>query len=196
LVSPSGEFVRQDSLALDKNNHPHICFKSKSRELGYLNVIYAYWNGKKWTLQKVSGEGHEGNCSIQLDSSDQPHLSFGRTVRSDFYIYYAIRQSNNWVLEIVDFTPESFGWLKLNLDSSDQPHVVYTKTDDTNHVFYAHKTKKGWSTKKIYTSKESVFSPQIVVDQTKQIHVSFNKSTTGIYYLKGPLTTTPQSTTD
>ena len=82
-----------------------------------------------WCTEIVDGEGVVGEyTSLELDSSDNPHISYFD--RTNFDLKYAYRDGSSWQIGIADSFGNVGNHNSLALDSSGHPHISYF--DDTN----------------------------------------------------------------
>jgi hypothetical protein len=105
------------SLALDKNDNPHIVYSATEYE-GPL--MYATWTGNNWTIQTVDIGGIQ-YASIALDSLGIPHVAY---VGLDG-LRYASWTGSNWSIQTVGGTSRTSCDLSLTLDSNNNPAIAY-----------------------------------------------------------------------
>jgi hypothetical protein len=108
------------------------------------------------------------DTSIDLDSSDRPHISYYDYGNYD--LKYARWIGTYWSIETVDATGDVGSDTSLALDSNDQPHISYY--DGTNKVLkYAWWTGTAWSIK---TVDPDGWSASLALDSNDQPHISYN----------------------
>lgn len=137
-VSAPGEGRGFNSLALDKNDHPHIgYYTGMSTASTYLK--YASNEGTGWVSEIVDMAGDVGiYASLALDSDDNPRIAYGDAGLGN--IKYASYDSGTWNIETVDSSRNADGFTSLALDNFDQPHISYMETigGSTHYLKYAH----------------------------------------------------------
>ncbi|MBU0497565.1 MAG: PKD domain-containing protein, partial [Candidatus Thermoplasmatota archaeon] len=109
-----------DSLALDSNSQPHICYHD------WVNRVlkYAKWTGSSWSVEIVDSSGLAGMYpSIALDTNDKPHISHYEGDNND--LRYSWWDGSSWHNENVDTTGAVGHFSSLSLDSYNQPHISY-----------------------------------------------------------------------
>jgi hypothetical protein len=156
-VDSEGYVGMYASLALDSADRPCIAYNAYYPEQYYLTeLIYARWTGDSWQMEAVEshydGEAAGEYCSLALDESDNPHISYyyctwptrsepaadgwdgdSRNGRnrpdppfSRGWLKYARWDGDSWQIEIVDDEDYDVGqWTSLVLDSSGHPHISY-----------------------------------------------------------------------
>jgi hypothetical protein len=76
----------QVSLALDRNDRPHIGYYDGAND----DLKYAYLTSSGWQVDLVDGEGDVGAYpSIALDRFGLPHISYRDNTQKDKYLKYA-----------------------------------------------------------------------------------------------------------
>lgn len=121
---------------------PSLRFGSDGKlRLAYYDAdIQAYRFGVRsggvWTLETVAPTiYHSGKipwewCSLVLDSSDKPRISFWDQDADT--LKYAYKSGASWIRITVDGNPAQVGFPNsIELDSSGNPHIIYS--DYTNH---------------------------------------------------------------
>jgi len=139
--------ARTKSLALDSNGYPHISYFVAGSD-NYLK--YATYNGTDWSTEIVDapvGDGFVGDSnSLELDSSNRPHIAYSYSLNSDpnSYVKYARLTGSTWGKETVDSSTIQLGYISLSLDSSNGPHISYTSSGEFS-LHYARWTGSVWS---------------------------------------------------
>jgi hypothetical protein len=115
-----------DSLAVDSKGRPHISYNSP-----YLTGLhYASWDGKNWDKIIIDPERTNHYTSIQLDSHDQPRISYYREEypdqRNALYLKYAYFDGKAWYIQTVDRRFGTGKWNSLALDRTDRPYIAYS----------------------------------------------------------------------
>ncbi|MEW6042107.1 MAG: hypothetical protein AB1633_11360, partial [Elusimicrobiota bacterium] len=71
-VDSTGSTGITPSLALDKNNFPHIAYEEKAPTS---RLKYAKWTGSIWEIQQME-QSVTGDASIAVDSNNSPHIAY------------------------------------------------------------------------------------------------------------------------
>lgn len=127
--------------------------------------------GATWTREQIyyapdGGPDNQTQVSLQLDSSDSPHVLLILIDGPGYAVGYARRDGATWQISVLD-TSARADFLGLDLDSSDSPHVVYATYD--GHVRYAHLSGSQWLTETVAIGQY----PTLVVDSGDVPHVGF-----------------------
>lgn len=124
------------SLALDRNDNPHVSYQGSS------TVRYARWTGISWEIQDaVQGYGFGEHTSIALDKNDRPHITYSYLYGG---LYYTRWTGSSWYSEVVDTSGDRSGWFNsLALDSHGSPHISYYNQTHQS-LNYARLTENGW----------------------------------------------------
>jgi len=104
-----------NSLALDSDNLPHICYSTDS-------IKYAKWDGDDWNIETIEPRTSLG-YSLALDSDDFAHISY-----CDYHseeLIYAKWTGLTWNISTIDSEGEIAGYTSLAVDSYDNPHICY-----------------------------------------------------------------------
>ncbi|WP_317136673.1 PKD domain-containing protein [Methanochimaera problematica] len=126
----SGQF---SSLSINPaTKMPSIVYSYSLYGINKIKLIYAEFDGEKWSEKSVkNSEGYGFFCSLDLNSSGNPSISYTRSF--DKSLYYAFRAGGVWTNQIVDGSRniDIPGYTSLDFDSSDCPHISYYNT--TSH---------------------------------------------------------------
>jgi len=123
-VDGDGPFRTFTSIALDSLDHPHIAYAYNNK--GVIYQKYARWDGSEWQIERVEGGGSSlvgGYCSIALDSTDQPYISYYKQL--DTVLKCAHNDGSDWIPEVVDPDSGSGRYTSIEIDSLDQPRISY-----------------------------------------------------------------------
>ena len=115
------------SLALDKQNYPHISYY----DLEFDRLKYAYKDAFGWHIEYLDTNGAGKYTSIALDRQDRPHISY--FVEYIDRIKYARWLGASWEPYIVDnINPDILTgtYTSLALDKNDNPHISYYHFDE------------------------------------------------------------------
>jgi PKD repeat protein len=114
-VDSNGDVGPYSSLALDKNNYPHISYYNQSGH----NLKYAKWTGSSWSIETVDSNGDVGYyTSIALDKNNYPHISYYDTINYD--LKYAMFNPNEPPIANFTFTVDELS-VTFNASSSYDP---------------------------------------------------------------------------
>ncbi len=155
-----------NSLAIDRNNFPHISYKENRALFG--NLKYARWYDGSWHIEVVDHSHGVGNYnSLALDSHDHPHVSYYDETNGD--LKYAGWDGSSWQIHLVD-SEGDVGWeTSLALDSNNYPHISYY--DKTNNAIkYAYWNGSGWQRE---TIANGGVDPSLALDSNNYPHISY-----------------------
>ncbi len=112
-------------LALDSGGNPHICYPD------WLDIKYAFWNGKRWINQEISPGGtKEYTCSLAISSEGTPYVSWYQTHDDNrgnyFHLRTAVLQDGAWLARTLDFDGEAGKWNSTVVDLQGRPFVSYS----------------------------------------------------------------------
>jgi len=165
-----------NSLVLDSEENPHICYYAV--QYGYCYLKYTTFIGTTWNIIDIDygDPGFAFYNSIYIDSQDNPHIAY----TSDYYtgqIKYAKYDGYNWEKETVDDTPNSTGGrVDFTLDSKDYPHLAYNDIFDENNSIlrYARWNGYEWEKEIVDDSAHDVGAyVSLVLDSFDNPHISY-----------------------
>lgn len=160
-------YWRYPSLALDRNNQPHLSYYNAYDD-GELK--YAAWNGSAWIAQTVDSGLQDssawwsgGVSSLQLDANDAPHIVYYDAANKD--LKYAYRNGSMWVKQTVDSSGDVGTYNSLALDTQNHPHISYRfgPWPDTG-VRYAYWTGSTWVTQTVALGGNNVETSIVLGD--------------------------------
>jgi len=110
------------SIAIDKNNRPHIAYHGYSYLHYKSSVFYIYFDGFSWKKELIDVVVSEGLVSIVLNSNDYPCIAY----KNYDGIKYAHWDGSKWIKEYACQKGAGLGQrqLSLALDSNDYPHIT------------------------------------------------------------------------
>jgi methionine-rich copper-binding protein CopC len=162
------------SIALDKNNTPHISYSDGFK------LLYAVKIGSVWSIQTVDSAGTyigEYN-SLALDSSGNPHISYYNETNGGLTGYdlkYAYYSGGAWHKSTVDSTGDVGGFNSIALDSSNNPHISYY--DATNKKLkYASYTGSYWITQTADSGNVGEYT-SLKLDSSNNPHITYYDGT-------------------
>ena len=123
-VDGDGPFRTFTSITLDSIGHPHIAYAYNNK--GVIYQKYAHWDGAEWRIERVDGGVSSlvgGHCSIALDSTDQPYISYYNQL--DAVLKCAHKEGLDWTSEVADPDSGSGRYTSIEIDSLDLPHISY-----------------------------------------------------------------------
>ncbi len=147
------------SLALDRQNRPHIAFKDYDDGL----IKYAWQNGDNWEIEIPDNPDDPAvwfhYASLAIDSSDNVHLAYCDAYNR--HLKYAYRTDNNWTIETVDTAGCGQPFLALNSDNL--PLIIYKSS-------FARLIGGEWNIERI---GYEIAWPTLDVDAQDGIHIVF-----------------------
>lgn len=124
-----------DSIAVDSSNSPHISYKAghpKDPYLWYANRDNSGWhNSSIVSTGAHTGAYYWGHTSIDVDSFDNPHISYCALAALEPVLNYITADNSGWNEPVAVDSMGIHSCLKL--DSFDNPHIAY---DASRHAAY------------------------------------------------------------
>ncbi len=125
------------SIALDSDDYPHISYvwykeiQEPPDPIDANSLKYAHWDGSSWQIEFVDESQGDNDLvgwwnSIVIDSSDYPHISFGRNSPENQDLRYARWDGGVWQIELVKAGINLKG-TSIKLDNSDNPRIAYVR---------------------------------------------------------------------
>ena len=122
VLDQDGTYV---SLAVDKDNHPHIAYNSK-RENG---LHYSYWDGNKWHKQIIDPGHIDYLLCIRVDDEGHPKISYylyhQPTGEYSLHLKYAYSDGKQWYIQTVDPRDHTGKMNSIALDDKGNPYIAY-----------------------------------------------------------------------
>jgi hypothetical protein len=115
------------SLAIDKNNIPHVTCARDSIGTNY-QIKYAKWNGTLWETTVIDSGGNLHDPKLVVDSSLYVHLIYSCWPPSGSdQLKYARWNGVQWEIQVVDTGGISSRQYGITIDKNQTPIVVYTQ---------------------------------------------------------------------
>jgi hypothetical protein len=111
------------------------------------------------------------DCSLVLDSSDNPHVAF--CDYNSTVVKYAWWNGSSWMYQNVT-SASHIASVSLALDSKDNPYISYTKTIDENghtSLFFAKPSGSSWDSEMV--DSYNGWFPSIAIDSKDDPHISY-----------------------
>ncbi|GEM_PF-6708758 len=168
------------SMALDKNDYPHIAYLDTDTR----QIKLANWNGKEWIIEaplrlvrKVPDKGFR--LSLAINSNGVPCIAyFGPQHHS---MNYMEKRDGKWIVEILDRGSSGHNvgeFCSLALDSRDTPHMSYY---DVGKQCLKYATKKGkWHSSIVDRDPGVGIYSNIAVDSNDRPHIAYYDPKGGI----------------
>jgi parallel beta-helix repeat protein len=153
-------------IVLDSNNRPHISYLNLSYPY---EVKYAWYDGNEWFNETV--DSGFAPISIDLDSSDIPHMSYFDIDNYD--LKYAHRAGGTWTILTVDQQGDVGRSSSLVLDALDYPHISYV--DSSNRKLkYAQWNGSSWKIDTIIdVNSHPIGRTSLKIDSRGTPHICF-----------------------
>jgi hypothetical protein len=174
-VDSESRVDRDTSLALDDFGYPHISYYEGVYMPGgnaEENLKYARWDGDAWQIETVdSNLAVCVYCSLALDSSGYPHISYyDHTPNYD--LKYARWDGDTWRIETVDSEGYVGKFTSLALDSSNYPHISYFDQSDTA-LKYARWDGSSWCIETVDWLGAVGMYTSLALDDSGRPHISY-----------------------
>jgi len=165
-VDTIGPYDGYTSIAIDSKNCLHISFACLKYESTLGGVKYAHYDGIKWDIVTIDSGGYCSKTSIDLDSDDNPHISYLGGY-PNHKLEYAYFNGSSWSIETIH--SEGGRYPSIVLDSNNRPHVSYY--DDTSaSLKYSYRNNNSWLTT-VVSSKGIPAS--MAIDTKDRPHIMF-----------------------
>ena len=166
-VTSRSPFFSQ-SIATDSLGIPHIAYDSLRS--GYPLGFYAVLDDSIW--QKEVFDSNAIYYSIDLDSQNQPHISY-------FYmldLWYAKKISSVWYCEEVDHTNYPSWWIiSICIGPDDLPGIAYTDPH-TGQLKYAYSDGGFWNIDTVEPSGSIGYQKSLDIDSLGQPYFIYARS--------------------
>jgi hypothetical protein len=150
------------ALVVDDDDQPCIAYHVNGQGLKY-----ACKTGDEWASEVVSAV-NASSISLDLTSSEQPHIVFIQGNTGSGEIKHATLDGDAWLIEPVAWTS---GGLSMTIDGTDYLHLSYvTGGSGIIHAVY---TDAGWQFARIEATHNTVGSTDITVDSLGNPHIAY-----------------------
>jgi hypothetical protein len=166
-----------ESLAIDTQDYPHIAHP--------VAFMYGYWveylrrDGTSWSQLWNDIDGL-GFTSLELDSADQPHISY---LSTDDELRFSYQDGANWYTEIVDNVGTVGAHTTLVLDGADWPHIGYCQFSNSdfwcNELRYAYQNELGWTIEVVDATGQVGEYGSMALNGAGWPHISYYDRTNG-----------------
>jgi hypothetical protein len=132
-----------------------------------------------WAIQDVQTNGALGVLSLTLDSNDNPHITYYRYFKNDYYnpanLTYASWNGPAWETQTLESGQEG----SLALDSFNNPHICYIySTPRSFYLKYTSWTGSNWNNQTVDSSFVGSFSlgiNSLALDSNNDPHISYSE---------------------
>jgi hypothetical protein len=169
-----GTLAKYPSVKLDSYGYTHIAYIV---DYGH-DLKYVHWDGAAWRMETVDSEDDFNFCcSLALDSSNHPHISyFEWGGMDDGHLKYAHWDGDEWLIETVDSDGDVGFENCIALDDSDRPHIAYS--DGTNDdLKYASWDGAAWRIETVDSEGNVGSSLSLALDSNNHACISYYDST-------------------
>ncbi len=157
------------AMALDSADNPCVSYYNNTTTA----LDYARRNGS-WNNQVVTISTAVTSTSIDLDSSDRPHIAY--TASGDSNQYYKWLDGAIWQPTTISTIADTVTDCSLALDSGDHPHIAYhfASGGSTGGVRYSQHDGSTWDHHTV--DQSTVFcgmDPSLALDSSQRPHISY-----------------------
>ncbi|MCM3763790.1 cadherin domain-containing protein [Neobacillus niacini] len=165
---------------------------------GMNEITIKKWENNQWKeltaiTAAASGDSgfNAGVSDVAIDGNNTIYAAFlfyrGSGTTSDRGVKYGIYKNGSWSFEKVESAQDPYGWKnmydpKIAFDANGKAHIVYVYNDANEprkyEVHYATNQSGSWVINKLVSGTSSideVHEPQIQIDQTNTIHITYVK---------------------
>ncbi|TET90778.1 MAG: hypothetical protein E3J35_04970, partial [Methanomassiliicoccales archaeon] len=164
-VDSAGRVGSYTSLALDRNDNPHIGYYDWTND----GLKYAKWNGTAWNIEIVDKHGGRWANSITLDKRGYPHISYYNNYAND-EIRYAKWNGSAWIVDSVD--SNGFG-PSLVLDGNGTPHITYKVGNPDEDLRYARWNGTAWNIETVDSIGSVGGYSSLALGRNDSLHISY-----------------------
>jgi hypothetical protein len=162
------------SLKVDSNDNIHIAYSFGIHDPDQYDedvFRYAFYNGNVWDIESVRKTGSD--VIIDIDSFNNPHISFKGDMDDGDRIMYATKSSGSWNVEVVDNAVKAEGDTGIAVQSDGIPHIVYHDYEN-GLIKYATKTESTWTILTVVDNQDNQEGLKIDVDSNNVAHVVYS----------------------
>lgn len=162
------------SLKVDSNDDIHIAYSFGIHDIDSFDedvFRYAFYDGNSWDIEYVRKTGSD--VIIDVDSSNNPHISFKGDADNKDRIMYATKSSGSWNIEVVDINAKAEGDTGIAVQSDGTPHIVYHDFDN-GLIKYTTKTESEWTILTVADNQDNQEGVKIDVDSNNVAHVIYS----------------------
>jgi len=163
------EYWSGSSLAVGNNGVPQVSYFGKNGTS--YNLVWAWLDEPFWRSETIAPTPATA-CSLALDSSNYPHISFADSVGPS--IRYTRWNGSTWVDEAAVAYAYSPQYTSLALDSTNTPHIAYTEYGTGVGLNYVYWTGAAWSGSYVPGGHDhNAPPPSIAMDNSDNPHIAF-----------------------
>jgi hypothetical protein len=115
-----------NSLALDKNGNPNICYINPS------GAMYAKWTGTNWDKEYISNWGAASVISITLDSHGSPYAFWCGGGETD----YANIVNGKWIPSRVAYDSTGGGFIAFDMNDKQHICIAFSGVGSSSGIRY------------------------------------------------------------
>jgi len=130
------------NMVLDSKDYPHFIYREFYGVPSNDTLVYASWDGARWTTQTVvSNDQLTYTGFLALDSHDYPNISYIASYQKQ--LMYARWTGKEWNSQIVGTNVTADAQCYLAVDTDNNPHISYRLLDGQiyssyhSHIIYA-----------------------------------------------------------
>jgi len=162
-----------NSLALDREDHPHISYSISSGYLGFASENHTVWNRGLADFVDAKGKRTlDGDNSLAIGADGAPRIAYVNT--TDRTVNFSRQDNDGWHQELIDSlvaTGADADRVALKLDRNGSPHVIYYDSG-LGSLKYAFRDKVGWHTETIDNGNAGQFA-SLSLNEDYEPYVSY-----------------------
>jgi hypothetical protein len=168
VVYETSPVARENSIAIDSNDLPHISFSYSDGHAE--DLMYAEKPFGPWEVTSIDVSGSVGmENDIAVDRNDKVHISHWQW--SYNLLKYSTNKSGVWETEVI--TNAAWDRTSIVVDKNSSVHIVYTDLNDT--LTYTTNRSGLWEMTPIDNCISNC-SPAIAIDSSELLHVSYSSA--------------------
>ena len=196
-----GNLGSGSSLKVDIGGNPHICYgySNFTQPITFvMRLRYARFTAGGWQLSLVDSTGRVGDdCSIALDTTGNPHISYLDSSNSN--LKYARWTGSSWQIHTLGSVGNWPEGTSIFVDSNGFPHISYYDSSGEGNLKYTRWTGTTWQNFVVDSAANTGQYSSLVVDSSWNVHISYYDGNNGdLKYARRnlpPSTPTPPSPT-